>query len=61
MDTTGWRRNIKDDRILGRFHLGRWQGMPLKHIAHHIQVQTRMMTILVFKASRVTFYVDYYV
>jgi len=33
MDTTGWRRDFKDDRILGRFYRGRWQGMPLKHHA----------------------------
>ena len=30
MDTTGWRRNFKDDRILGRFYCGRWQGMPVR-------------------------------
>jgi hypothetical protein len=44
MDTTCWRRNFKDDRILGRFYLGRWQRMPL----NHFRVQTRIMTVLVF-------------
>jgi hypothetical protein len=48
MDTTGWRRNVKDDRILGRFYHGRWQGMPLNHITHRVRVQTRIMTVLVF-------------
>lgn len=45
MDTTGWRRNFKDGRILGKFYRGRWQGMPLNHFTHRVRVQTRIMSV----------------
>ena len=42
MDTPGWRRNFKDDRILGRFYRGHWQGMPLNHITRQSRLSSNM-------------------